>query len=346
MLLDIPSIDRSSPDGQEFEQLLPAAKEELETKLAQLEQLETQLSQLERDKRTEADQHGRQLADWEAKVAAMEESLELMRTEFESMEDYWQKKLEDERVFYEEQLRRNEDQFRELEARMRDYEALLDSGGGGGGDVGKKEEEEEGRFDQRRRGGHEEEEEDDDKLSTIEESSSMEQQVTAWEEEIAALREQLEQLEEVHAQQLEQLEEAHAQQVGCIEADHAQRLQRTAETHEQELTAMQADWQSRLTALEGRLAEDHKQPLRTTSKSLSPSPPLASPPPPGDVWRLRSGGSGHRSLSHTPLQSQLTPRQERRDLLIAQHSGRIWIYCIYENNQCDDWYYCMFSFEW
>jgi DNA repair exonuclease SbcCD ATPase subunit len=88
-----------------------------------------------------AEQHGAQLADWEAKVAAMEESLELMRTEFESMEDYWQKKLEEERVFYGEQLRRNEEQFKELEAKMRDYEALLDSGGGV--DISRKDEEEE-----------------------------------------------------------------------------------------------------------------------------------------------------------------------------------------------------------
>ena len=42
------------------------------------------------------------------KVAQLEESLELMQGEFESMEDYWQRKLEEERVFYEEQLRSSE----------------------------------------------------------------------------------------------------------------------------------------------------------------------------------------------------------------------------------------------
>merc|ERR1712168_1285246 len=48
----------------------------------------------------------------------LEESLELMKTEFDSMEDYWQKKIDDERLFYEEQLRISEDQFKELEVRM------------------------------------------------------------------------------------------------------------------------------------------------------------------------------------------------------------------------------------
>ena len=32
----------------------------------------------------------------------------MMQGEFESMEDYWQRKLEEERVFYEEQLRSSE----------------------------------------------------------------------------------------------------------------------------------------------------------------------------------------------------------------------------------------------
>ena len=55
----------------------------------------------------------------------LEESLELMSSEFESMEDYWQQKLDSERSFGEEQLKSSESQFRELEARLREYEDLL-----------------------------------------------------------------------------------------------------------------------------------------------------------------------------------------------------------------------------
>jgi hypothetical protein len=55
----------------------------------------------------------------------LEESLELMGQEFESMEDYWQQKLDAERTFGEEQLRSSEEQFRELEGRMREYEELI-----------------------------------------------------------------------------------------------------------------------------------------------------------------------------------------------------------------------------
>ena len=51
-----------------------------------------------------------------------------MSNEFESMEDYWQQKLDSERSFGEEQLRSSESQFRELEARLREYEELLVAG--------------------------------------------------------------------------------------------------------------------------------------------------------------------------------------------------------------------------
>ena len=96
----------------------------------------------------------------EAKVAQLEESLELMQGEFESMEDYWQRKLEEERVFYEEQLRSSERQFSELESRMREYEELV--------------------VDNRNNMGKNQEEvepeslSEEDKLSTIEETGSLE----------------------------------------------------------------------------------------------------------------------------------------------------------------------------
>ena len=48
-----------------------------------------------------------------------------MSNEFESMEDYWQQKLDSERAFGEEQLKSSESQFRDLELRLREYEDLL-----------------------------------------------------------------------------------------------------------------------------------------------------------------------------------------------------------------------------
>ena len=48
-----------------------------------------------------------------------------MSSEFESMEDYWQKKMDDERKCYEKQLKSNETQFEELDLKMKEYEDLL-----------------------------------------------------------------------------------------------------------------------------------------------------------------------------------------------------------------------------
>ena len=48
-----------------------------------------------------------------------------MSSEFESMEEYWQKKMDQERTFHEEQVKSNEKQFKELDMKMKDYEELL-----------------------------------------------------------------------------------------------------------------------------------------------------------------------------------------------------------------------------
>merc|ERR1712123_561015 len=57
----------------------------------------------------------------------LEESLELMQTEFESMEDYWEKKIGEERTFYEERLAVSENQFKELELRLKEYREMLNN---------------------------------------------------------------------------------------------------------------------------------------------------------------------------------------------------------------------------
>ena len=115
-----------------------------------------------------------------------------MKEEFESMEDYWQNKLVDERKFYEEQLKTNDNQFKELENRMKEYDEELISL-------------------------------ENDKLSTIDETSSLEYQVLKilsslllkkiilqvqeWEEEIALLRAQLDKKDQDQKNQILYLED-------------------------------------------------------------------------------------------------------------------------------------------
>jgi uncharacterized protein with PIN domain len=114
----------------------------------------------------------------------LEESLELMHSEFESMEDYWQKKMDDERIFYEGQLKASEKQFRELELKLEEYEELLNSRVDGS----------EGLF-------------------TIDEQRSMEETVNEWEDEIAQLKLQIEDMKGDHEKEVNALTE----QLGKVE---------------------------------------------------------------------------------------------------------------------------------
>ncbi len=137
----------------------------------------------------------------------------------------------------------------------------------------------------------------------------MEQQVTAWEEEIVALRDQLEQLEESHAQQLERRE-----------AETVAQLEAAAEAHARQLAEAEADWRARVAALEARLtAEQQSPPSQVVAKASAPTSTTA-----GNVWSRggqttatgRNDGGGPRSLSHpaplSPLLSQISSRQARK----------------------------------
>merc|ERR1712106_1232273 len=96
------SVPRSSPDGQEKNSL-----EDLK--------LNQDFKEIVNDNKIFLEKN-RQL----------EESLGLMNSEFGSMEDYWQEKISDERKFYEDQITKSEEQFIELEARMKEYEDLIE----------------------------------------------------------------------------------------------------------------------------------------------------------------------------------------------------------------------------
>ena len=111
----------------------------------------------------------------------MEESFGLMQTEFESMEDYWQKNIDKERAFYEEQLTVSESQFKELELRMKEYEELLKS-------------------------SKSTNDKDRLKLYAIDEQRSLEDEVNEWEEEINQLKLQIEEMKVDHEEEILNME--------------------------------------------------------------------------------------------------------------------------------------------
>ncbi|QQP51106.1 Putative LOC100651630, partial [Caligus rogercresseyi] len=173
--------DRSSPDGQEYYDSPKSPRvsstdddegeDSLDKRdLAKL--LETQKSELETERKGLL-----------SKNSELEESLELMKTEFESMEDYWQEKLDKERSFYENQLSLSDSNFKELEIKMKEYEELMMTT--------------EGMAHQ-----------DSDKLSTIAESVSLECQVTELEEELSDVRGRLKEVEGQKNQEINEISQA------------------------------------------------------------------------------------------------------------------------------------------
>lgn len=94
----------------------------------------------------------------------MESSLDLMRKEFDSLEDYWQGKLNEERVLFEDEQRINDDKFNDLLQKMMEYEDQFAS-------TMKKDEGER-----------------DPRLSPIEEKGFLEQQYMDLEEELNGLK--------------------------------------------------------------------------------------------------------------------------------------------------------------
>ena len=100
-----------------------------------------------------------------------------MQTEFESMEDYWQKKIDEERAFYEGQLKVNETQFKELEVRMKEYKEIFKNIESAKPD-------------------------DKDNLYIIDEQRCLEEKVNEWEEEISHLKLKIEDLETAHEEEI------------------------------------------------------------------------------------------------------------------------------------------------
>ena len=150
----IPETDRTSPDGQEKErEQALTIKSSIEHE-SEMKTLVDKVSVLLEEK-TLNDQKFKELNCLQEKNKELEDSLDMIREEFENMEDYWEKKLNDERAFYEDQLKMSETQFKELENKLKEYDEVL---------VGTSD-------------SKEVQDADDDKLSTIEETFSLECQV-------------------------------------------------------------------------------------------------------------------------------------------------------------------------
>ena len=154
----IPETDRTSPDGQEIDKdPMSLFKSSIEYE-AEIERLHQENKEMEK-KAQKLEENLNKWNELHETNKQLEESLDMMREEFESMEDYWQKKLDTERTFYEDQIKINERQFKELENRLKEYDDALINNSNDKPVV------------------IENDHEDDDKLSTIEETFSLECQV-------------------------------------------------------------------------------------------------------------------------------------------------------------------------
>ena len=155
VIVDSPEADRTSPDGQEIDGDQMSFKSSVEYE-AELQNIRERNKALEDENKLVTSK----LDKWkelEKTNGQLEESLELMREEFESMEDYWQGKLDQERKFYEEQLKFSDFQKKDLQGKLKEYDEIL--------------------LNSRNTNLSISEEEEDDKLSTIEETFSLECQV-------------------------------------------------------------------------------------------------------------------------------------------------------------------------
>lgn len=117
-------------------------------------------------------------SELQARVVELEGSLEQMRKEFEDLEDYWQGKLNDERVLYEADQRKSNEKFDELVLKMAEYEEQFVQG-----------------LDK------------DGRLSPIEEKGQLEQQYADLESEMDELRVHARELLESKANEVDELQE-------------------------------------------------------------------------------------------------------------------------------------------
>ena len=100
-------------------------KLEARKKNEDMEELINKIEKLEEELRYVEKSYDLKVRDLNDKNSDLEDSLDLMRHEFEQMENYWQKKIEDERKFYDKQIEMEAVNFQELQQRILEYEERL-----------------------------------------------------------------------------------------------------------------------------------------------------------------------------------------------------------------------------
>lgn len=116
------SATTTSGFSQEYSSLSDCKDEEIKQLKAKVADLESALNIASESNKLEND-----LKKLKTQNQELESSLELMNKEFESLEDYWQGKLGEERQLYEEEQRISDEKFNELLKKMSEYEEQFPS---------------------------------------------------------------------------------------------------------------------------------------------------------------------------------------------------------------------------
>lgn len=116
------SATTTSGFSQEYSSLNDCKDEEIKQLKAKVAELESALKIS-----SEPNNEENELTKLKNQNQELESSLELMNKEFESLEDYWQGKLGEERQLYEEEQRISDEKFNELLKKMSEYEEQFPS---------------------------------------------------------------------------------------------------------------------------------------------------------------------------------------------------------------------------
>lgn len=244
-------------------------KVEFETAL-----LQQRIKQLVRDLEDEKQRNQVEKNALEEDRRDLESRLDMLRTEFDRLDDYWQSKLEEEREIYDQERDSTDEKFRSLELKIKEYEELL-----GQGDTSST-----------------------SSLSTIEERANWEKQLNDLEEESEVQIKQIAQLEA----QLEQMQnEKELETIRCRqEAD-----QLTADLQSTKLLLAEAIEREekliiKLENLRELLPASKSPPSPHSNRPLSPTPKPGILPPGYSPLKSRGWAKNQRSpASLSPCKS-------------------------------------------
>ncbi|XP_045033460.1 ninein isoform X2 [Daphnia magna] len=260
---------------EELEMEQKEAEERMEEKVEfETALLQQRIKQLVRDLEDEKQRNQVEKNALEEDRRDLESRLDMLRTEFDRLDDYWQAKLEEEREIYDQERDSTDEKFRSLELKIKEYEELL-----GQGDTSST-----------------------SSLSTIEERANWEKQLNDLEEESEAQIKQIAQLEA----QLEQMQnEKELETIRCRqEAD-----QLTADLQSTKLLLAEAIEREekliiKLENLRELLPASKSPPSPHSNRPLSPTPKPGILPPGYSPLKSRGWAKNQRSpASLSPCKS-------------------------------------------